>query len=194
MRFDPKTITLQAYRPPVFQVSCPRCNRSAEVDRAAMLRRYGDITLHDVAQRIAGAGGCALAVDEHPICSSTAFETDVKWWGTLDDAFRGKWIGRLVCHRHLAALKRTEPCPGWLELDVKTLVSVLGGDFKLERLQSRCWCWQCNTKHVAIDWIVPDEPTPPGGTEAQTAQVLRLRPSRLRLAQDRFRSVEGGKR
>lgn len=88
----------------------------------------------------------------------------------------------------------TEPCPGFLDLDVKTLLAVLGGDFKLERLRTRCSCWQCNTKHVALQWIVPDDPVPPGGTAEQTATVLRLRPGRLRLAQDRFRSVEGGKR
>lgn len=100
----------------------------------------------------------------------------------------------MSCARHTVALRRTEPCPGFLDLDIKTLLAILGGDFKLERLRTRCSCWQCNTKHVQIDWIVPDEPTPPGGTEQQTAQVLRLRPGRLRLAQDRFRSVEGGRR
>lgn len=194
MRFDPKTITLAAYRPPVFQVSCPRCNRSAELDRANMLRRFGDITLHDCAQRIASGGGCALAVDADPICSSTAFETPVHHWADLDDAFRGGWAGRLRCQRHMAAMKPTKPCPGGLDLDIKTLISLLGGDFKLEKLRSRCRCWECNTKHVAIEWWVPDEPTPPGGTAEQTATILRLKPSRLRLAQDRFRSVEGGRK
>lgn len=159
-----------------------------------MLRRFGDVSLHEVAQQIAGAGGCQLALDADPICSSTAHEVDVQWWGSLDDAYRGGWIGRLSCTRHTVALRRTEPCPGFLDLDVKTLLAVLGGDFKLERLRTRCSCWQCNTKHVALQWIVPDDPVPPGGTAEQTATVLRLRPGRLRLAQDRFRSVEGGKR
>jgi hypothetical protein len=193
-RFDPKTVTLSSYRPPVFTVSCPRCNRSAEVDRQAMLRRFGDVSLHEVAQRIASAGGCQLAVDADPICSSTAFEIDPTWWGSLDEAFRGGWTGRLTCARHTVALRRTEPCPGFLDLDVKTLIAILGGDFKLEKLRTRCSCWQCNTRHTRIEWLIPDEPTPPGGTEQQTAQVLRLRPGRLQLAKDRFRAVEGGKR
>lgn len=193
MRFDPKTINLQSYRPPVFRVSCPRCNRGAEVERVAMLRRFGDISLHEVAQRVAIAGGCQLAVDKRPICASTAFETPVQYWASLDDAYRGGWVGRMTCARHQVALRRTMPCAGFLDLDIHTLLTLLGGDFKLDRIPARCVCWQCNTRRIDIDWLVPAEPTPPGGTVQQTAQVLRLKPSRLRLARDRFRSIEGGR-
>lgn len=192
-RFDPKTTTLANYRPPIFAVNCPRCNRHAEIDRATMLRRHGDITLHAVAQKIASAGACALATGDDPICAATAFEVPVEHWADLNDAFRGGWAGRLRCQRHMAAMKPTKPCPGFLDFDVKTLIALLGGDFKLERLRSRCRCWQCDTKHVELEWWVPDDPTPPGGAEQRTAQVLRLKPSRLRLAQERFRSIEGGR-
>ena len=193
MRFDPKTITLGNYRPPVFAVDCPRCSRRAEVNRVDLLRRYGDISLQAVAQRIAGNGGCALAMGSDPICSATAFELPVEHWADLNDALRGGWAGRLRCQRHMAAMKPTKPCPGFLDLDIKTLIAVLGGDFKLERLRSRCHCWDCGTKHVAIAWWVPDDPVPPGGSEQKTAEVLRLRPSRTQLAKQRFRAIEGGK-
>lgn len=193
-RFDPKTITLAGYKPPRFAVQCPRCNRRAEVDRVDLLRRHGDITLHAAAQIIANHGGCALAVGRDPICSTTAFEIPVEHWADLDDAFRGGWACRVSCQRHMAAMKPTKPCPGGADLDIRTLIALLGGDFKLERLRSRCSCWQCNSKHVSLEWWVPDDPTPPGGTAEQTAQVLRLKPSRLRLAQERFRAIEGGRR
>lgn len=94
----------------------------------------------------------------------------------------------------MAAMKPTKPCPGGYDLDIHTLSALLGGDFKLERLLGRRSCWQCNSKHVALDWWVSDKPTPPGGTAEQTAQVLRLKPPRLRPAQERFRAIEGGKR
>ena len=84
-----QTITLGSYRPPVFAVDCPRCNRRAEVNRADLLRRHGDISLQAVAQRIASNGGCALAVGNDPICSATAFELPVNQWADLNDALRG---------------------------------------------------------------------------------------------------------
>src|SRR5690606_1065399 len=64
--------TLGSFRPRVFAVDCPRCNRRAEVNRADLLRRYGEIRLQAVAQSIAGNGGCALALGNDPHQSSVA--------------------------------------------------------------------------------------------------------------------------
>lgn len=61
MPFDPRIEMLSTYDPCEFQVECLRCKRSAAVDRYEMRRRFGDMTLHDCALKIAAAKGCNIA-------------------------------------------------------------------------------------------------------------------------------------
>lgn len=76
--------------------------------------------MHAVAQRIAAKAGCALAVADDPLCSTAAFERPVESCADLDHAFRGGWAGRLTCQRYMAAMKPTKPCPGVVDLDIRT--------------------------------------------------------------------------
>ena len=186
------TRTLNQYPWPVIAIDCPRCRRHAEARVPELRAKYGSPTLGELARQVAASRGCALAADAgNSLCSARMVEPPVHHWATLDNAKRGGWAALLHCERHFAALKATKPCREAVELDVATLITVLGHDFPLERLPRRLLCPSCGTKSVRIAWIVPREPPAPGGASAP-AEPLRLRPTKAALGRKRFRVVEGG--
>lgn len=158
-----------------------------------MRQKFGDITLQDLAFRVAAKNGCTLASGPDRICTVVAHEVAVELWASLDDAWGGGWGALLWCQRHMSSLKATKPCPEPVELNILTLVSLLGGEFKLDRLPAKFKCPRCKTELVAIEWHVPKEPPSAGGAAARSENILRLRPGRIHLAKERFRKIEGGK-
>lgn len=187
---DPRTTLLSQYRPPVIGVDCHRCNRTAELKVAAMIKRYGDVTMHELARRVAADGGCALATPDNPLCSARAEEPEIWTWGCLDDARRFGWQGFIVCHRKLEAMKRGKSCSGEFAIDLNTLIAVLKWDFRLDRLPSRLCCPGCGTEAVEVLWRRPPEQPDPGGVTEQSPP-LRLRPTRAVMGRARFRVIEG---
>lgn len=193
MPFDPKKVRLRSYGPRAFQVSCGRCQRHAEVETSKALRKFGDISLAEVATRIAKDGGCGLAGDRgHALCSAVASEVPVHWWANLFDARMGQWQGFLSCRRRFAGLKairQKDACPEYVPMDVLSLCASLGGDFPLERLPRKLRCPYCQSDMVDIDWLVPEAPEPGGTTEkSREPVVLRFRTA---AGAARLRVIEG---
>ncbi|MEI9899653.1 MAG: hypothetical protein WDN31_05325 [Hyphomicrobium sp.] len=96
---------------------------------------YGDLrTLGDIAGDIAAAGQppCQLAAPGEA-CSVVPVEPQVDHWATLYQALHGEWECTFFCERRHAALKKAESCPP-IRLDVRSLVAVLGYDYKLAKL------------------------------------------------------------
>lgn len=190
----PEHVSLDQYRPPTIKIECLRCRRYVpDVQIPTLRKRFGNIPVIEAARRVAASGPkpCGLARDDGKLCSVRAFEPPVWHWANLYDALHGKWQAALFCHRHLEALKRAEPCPGNVPLDIPTLLAALGHDFKLERLPSKCECPKCHTSMVEIAWHVPDPVAPPHAPADEGAPVLRLRPSRGQ-AQRTLRVIRGG--
>jgi hypothetical protein len=139
------SVTLGRYRPPTVAIECRRCNRHVPAASAPTLRqRFGAEATVLAAARLLAAEGtkpCGLALaDGGRACGVRVLEPPVWYWARLYEALHGQWRAYLVCHRHLEGLMRASPCPGDIALDIPTLAAVLGHDFKLERLQSKCEC------------------------------------------------------
>lgn len=195
MSFDPRTIKLGGYRPRTWRIECRRCKRGVVLDRYDMQRRYGDnITLAECATKIAALKGCNLAaIHGGPGCSVEVFETSVASWGQLSDARYGKWQAFLTCHRRFSSLKAAGSCPEHIQLDVSTLVAVLGHDYPLDRLQSKCKCPMCGTAHIEIEWFVPGPPSTPAPINETPPSPLRLRPQGAELAGRGLGVLKGGR-
>lgn len=183
---------LSDFVPSVLWIECVRCKRRGEVQTDKARRRYGDITLTELARRVADAGGCALADKDNCVCSAVVVEPPVETWATLDDAWRGHWQGVLTCQRRLHALKRINSCVEDVVLDVHTLVAILGHKYPLEKLSRKAVCPQCGTEAASISWTKPKAPPDPGGT-TEKASVLQFRPTRAVLGRKRFRLVSGAR-
>lgn len=189
--FEPRTMTLDTYRANEFSVECRRCRRHATVDRYAMLKRFGPVTLDECARHIAAAKGCALAATYGSAkCSVQVVEVPVWFWAKLMHARLGNWRAFLTCRRRFAALKSADSCPEVVELDVLSLIAALGDDFPLERLPHRAKCPYCGTSHVDVDWHVPQGPPAPATSNPLPAPVLQLRPGRAALGRQRFNVIE----
>lgn len=187
---DDRTKTLQTFHPRLLWIDCPRCGRHGTMRRKTAACRYGEnVTLAELARRVAREGGCALAQEAENRCSARVVEPPLEHWATLDDARLGGWTATLSCCRRLESMKRSKGCPEVFGLDVMTLVSLLGQDFKLFDLPGRCRCPMCQSRSIDIEWAVPDSPPEPGGTSA--CDPMRLRPTRAALGRARFRVVEG---
>lgn len=193
MGFDPKSTSLSNYRPGAIGMRCLRCNRAAVLDLWKMRQKFGDITLHELVLQVAAQKGCMLAKGPERLCNVGAYEVSVEYWASLEDAHNGGWGALLFCERQMAAMKPTRSCPEPVQLDLLTLIGMLGGDFKLSRLPAKFKCPRCSTELVSIEWHVPKEPPSSGGAAARPDNVLRLRPGRVALAKQRFRAIDGGK-
>jgi hypothetical protein len=191
-RLVPPETPLRAYAAPVLRIDCARCRRNApDVQVAKLIQRFGaDTPIAEVARQITlnSAKPCGLAESGH--CNARAWEPPVWMWASLDHALKGKWLARLRCRRHIAAMKATTSCPEVVLLDVETLHSAFGYDFKLEALRTRMSCPRCHTRVVEIEWIVP-EPTPDPYAPAAAEPPLRFRPTRAAQGRAKFRIVEG---
>jgi hypothetical protein len=155
-------LLLDDYAPTQLDVDCRRCNRHASASTAVLKAKYGNPTLGEVARAVAADGSppCNLAsAVGNVLCSAIPIEPPVDQWAELSHALHGGWRGHITCHRHHQGLKATKSCPGPERLDVRTMVAVLGHDFRLERLRTRLQCPGCGSKAISIDWEVP--PTGP---------------------------------
>jgi len=190
-RLIPPETPLSGYRVPELKIECNRCRRNApSLQVYKLVRRYGNaITIADLVREIAGSGRkpCGLVASGH--CSATAWRPPVTHWATLDDALKGRWSARLHCMRHVAALKRVDPCPEVHFLDVETLHAAFGYDYQLGRLPSKMSCLHCHTKVVGIEWIVP-EPAPPPYSPA-VDEPVRLKPQGAERGRRKFKVIEG---
>jgi len=192
-RLIPPETPISAYKPPTIRVECLRCRKNApDLEVAKLVKRFGrNIAVGDLARQVALASRqpCGLAATGQ--CGARALEPPVWMWAELEDAWRGGWLARLHCRRHHAALKKTQPCPEVVILDVETLIAAYGYDTKLERLPTRMICPRCHSSVVAIEWIVPDETPAPFAPPA--ADPVRLKPTRTEVGRRRLRVVDGGK-
>jgi len=190
-RLIPPETPLSAYRPPELKIECARCHRNAPALQVHKLsKKFGiNISIGDLTRQIAGTGQrpCGLAHQGH--CSATAWEPPAWHWASLDHALKGRWLARLHCMRHTAALKRVEPCPEVTILDVETLHAAFGYDFPLARLPGKLRCRHCNTTVTQIEWIVPQPKPPPFSPTAD--EPVRLRPTRAQMGRRKFRVIDG---
>lgn len=187
----PPSTPLSAYRAPEFQLQCARCRRNApEVKTYKMTRRFGSgITFADLVRQLAGSGPKPCGLASSGQCAAAAWEPPVEHWATLDQALRGRWLARVHCMRHTAALKRVDPCPEVTILDIETLHVAYGHDYPLSRLRMRCR--HCNSSVTAIEWIVPPVTPDPYSPVSAEAPVLQLKPTRAQLGRRKFRIIGG---
>lgn len=185
---------VDAYRAPVIQIECSRCQRNApDLEMQRLTKRFGrNLTIGALTIQVAGSGRkpCGLAGTGQ--CSAQAFEPPVWHWADLEQAWRGGWLARLHCQRHTAALKRTDPCPEVVILDVETLLVAYGYDFKLEKLPTKLTCPRCHTRVVSIEWVVPKPAPDPYAPAAADVIPLRLKPTRAQAGKKRLRVINGG--
>jgi|GEM_PF-3202049 len=193
MPFDPRTITIGAYRPENWRIECTRCRRSAVVERHAMQRRFGgDITLAECARQVAAQRGCNLAsLEGGHGCSVRVEETEVWTWARLHHARMGDWQVYLTCHRKMAGLKAADSCPEAIRLDILSLIALLGDDFPLAHVPAKLKCPRCGTARIDVEWHVPRPPETPAPVQ-DLPEPMRLRPRGAALARERFGVVKGG--
>jgi hypothetical protein len=186
----PPDTLLSAYKARELKVECARCRRNApELQTDMLRRRFGsNVTIDHIVREIAGSGPkpCGLAKSGH--CSARASEPPVWMWARLEDAMKGRWMARLYCRRHIAAMKRVDSCPEVTVLDVETLYVAFGYDFPLERLPHRLICPKCHSNVVDIEWIVPPT-TPAPHAPAADEPPLRFRPTRAQAGRKRLRVI-----
>ncbi|MAN77756.1 MAG: hypothetical protein CML24_11330 [Rhizobiales bacterium] len=118
--------------PRIFSLAAARGEMRADKMRS----RYGDITLGELAQRVAEQGDCALAGGDEFQCDAEVVEPPIEIWGRLRDAERHGMRPVLVCQRRYYALKRVKSCPP-VEMDLPTLFGALGSDYPLDRLSAK---------------------------------------------------------
>src|SRR5690606_28595060 len=112
----------------------------------------------------AGIPPCNLAtIGDGTRCAAVPAEPSFWLWANLRQAQQEGWGARLICRRHLEALKRARPCPEVVGLDLDTLVAAFGYDLPLARLKNRLGCPRCGTRSIAIEWISPVQRPSPGG-------------------------------
>lgn len=177
---------------PIVWIDCARCSRHTAPHIATLQRKFGKVTLGEAARQVA-APSCALARDgAQSICSARPVAPPIDHWALLDHARRLGYRARLHCHRHLAAMKSTRPCPTTWDLDLESLIAVLGYDFPLDRLPPRLSCPDCHTKAIRLEWIGPPATPGPSGASAP-APVLQLRPTKAVTGRVRLKLVRGGR-
>ena len=64
----------------------------------------------------------------------------------------------LTCQRSHEGLKTTKPCPRAFELDLDTLVAMLGHTFEVDQLSLRLVCPGCGSHHHSLSCIAPMAP------------------------------------
>lgn len=192
-RLIPPKTSLSAYKVPELKIECVRCRRNApSLQTYRLVQRYGgNLTIGDLVRMIAGSGSKPCGLVESGHCSAMAWEPPVEHWATLDHALNGRWLARLHGMRHVAALKRVEPCPEVTILDIETLHVTFGYDFMISRLPSKLRCRHCNTQVVGVEWIVPHV-APPPYSPAADEPPLRLRPTRAQVGRRKLRVIDGG--
>lgn len=181
------TDRLNQFKPTSLRIECIRCKRMGEMRTHKAVQAYGNITLDELARRVAENRGCALAVAGDNVCSARVVEPPFDSWARLQDALQDGWTATLYCQRRYYALKRVQPCPP-VPLDVATLVGALGSDYRLDRLETKARCPHCGTDGVKVHWHEPAPEPDPGGTTQKTP-VLQLRPSGAALGRRRFRVI-----
>lgn len=183
---------LSQYRPSEIYIDCDGCRRRVTVATAILAKKYGNPPLGVVACMVARAAQppCALAEDPlQQLCRARPLEVPFHHWATLVQANQEGWTALLNCHRHFAAMKSTKPCREAIELDLETLIAILGHDFPLERLPRRLQCSHCGTESVEVQWIEPKAAPPPGGTTQRPPTPVQLRPKGVRDGPARLRVI-----
>lgn len=173
---DLASVRLDDYRPTDLMIDCGRCRRQASVSCTTLRKKFGNIRLGEIARRVAASGipPCNLAtIGNGTGCRARPVEPAFHHWALLRDAQRGGWGARIICQRHLEALKRARPCPQVVDLDLDTLIAALGYDFPLERLRNRLRCPLCGTGSITVEWIAPGVRPDPGG-QVQRGNVVPL--------------------
>ncbi|GLQ53632.1 hypothetical protein [Devosia nitrariae] len=193
-RLIPPQTPVSAYTTPIVQVECHRCRRNApslEMDK--LTKRFGrNLTVGQLALQVAGSGRRPCGLADSGQCSAMAYEPPPWMWAKIRDALEGNWLARMKCERHMAAMRRTSPCPEVTVLDVLTLAIALGHDFPLSRLPGRLRCPKCWGSLVNIDWVVPPTTPEPYAPAAADVTPLRLKPTGANLARKRLKVVNGG--
>lgn len=165
------------YVPTELNIACERCQRRTTATTYALKIKYGDLTLGEIARRVAADGSppCQLAgVEGRVLCSVRPEEPPVEQWATISDARRGGWSCWLECGRKHASLKSTKSCPGEFRVDVETLAAAFPWDFPIERLRTRLKCPECGTEMVSLYWRAPAVPDPPAAPARAVPRLPRL--------------------
>jgi hypothetical protein len=178
------SLLLSQYAPTELWFDCARCKRHGDAHVAVLRKKFGDLPLGEIARRVAAAGipPCALAAGNPAdnACSVRPVEPPIELWARLAEARRLGYSARLHCERKLEALKRASSCPEVVDLDLDSLIAILGHNLPLEKLPARCSCPHCGTERVRIQWLAPSQRPTSGGavsglTRAALATQRRLR-------------------
>jgi hypothetical protein len=200
MAFDPRAITLAAYKPYEFQVSCRTCNRSAVVSGHRLGLRFGrDTSLQEAARQLAASKGCERAAaygGSGTNCAVIVEEVPVWFWAKLSHAVEGRWQASVTCQRSMAAMKPTKSCPEVTWLDIPTMVVLLGTDYPLERIVRKGHCPHCGTNRVEITWHTEAPQARASTKEAAAVTIEALRSGEeAKRRQDRLQRIaDGGQR
>lgn len=152
--FDLAAVRLSEFAPKEVGFDCRACRRHATASKWLLQRRFGDITLGEVAKKLArGTSGNPCRSPDH--CFARPEELPVQSWASLDDARKGNWTAWLSCARRFEGLKASDSCVGRWQLDLRTLIANLRHDFPLHRLPTKLTCPDCGSSLVAIEWRVP---------------------------------------
>jgi hypothetical protein len=112
----------------------------------------------DLPRLVAIDGKCQLAIRQGGRACKCRFEVREQHAEPtmLGDALRMGWRLKMACERHHQGLKAAKPCPGIVEIEVKTLVASFGHTFTIDKLPARLRCPGCGSNSFSLMWIVPD--------------------------------------
>jgi len=162
---DPNDFTgqLSDYRFQRLAIACGPCGRHGSYRVKTLRTLLFNPPLAEVPRLMAIKAGCPLAMrfpghecgawfvtKGQPVAAS-------KYLG--DRRFEG-WQLILTCERSHQGLTATKPCPRDFELDLSSLVAVLGHSFEIDQLNRRLQCPGCGSHHYGLAWIAP-KPKPP---------------------------------
>lgn len=151
---------LSDYRFKHLDIACGPCGRFGHYKVTTLRTLLFNPPLSEVPRLLAIKAGCPLAV-RYPGHECRA------WFASKDNAKASKYLGDrrfegwellLACQRTHQGLKSTKPCKGVFELDLSSLVAVLGHTFEVDQLPRRLVCPGCGSHHHSLAWIAPKAP------------------------------------
>ena len=153
---------LADYRFERLGIACGPCGRHGSYRVKTLRTLLFNPPLAEVPRLLAIKAGCPLAVrfpghECRAWFTRTAAAKASNYLG--DRRFDGRQL-ILTCERSPQALKATKPCPRAFELDLSSLVAVLGHSFEVDQLTIRLQCPGCGSHHYSLNWIAP-KPAPP---------------------------------
>jgi len=164
MSSQPVTLSKMGQR--VIRVRCDECSRRGAYRADRLLGMVGDVTGPDALRAIGRLGKCRKALNPPDInsinyandrCQIRSDDPETKIPPTIGKAMHEKWRGFIECQRHHQGLKQAKPCGVEAELDLPTLVAVLGYNFEINRLAAKLNAPCCGGRMFGLRWYVPED-------------------------------------